>query len=450
MSVKSIYFPGAITMIPKLQLFPLTVEVDNSGHLFVGGCDCIELVKEFGTPLYIFDEFTLRAKCKEFQAEFSNRYKNMLVAYASKAFLNRAIAGIVKEEGLGLDVVSGGELSIAGSVDFPSENIFFHGNNKTPDELNLALERETGRIVVDSFHEMELLGTLAHKKGTVQKILLRITPGIDAHTHKKTTTGILDSKFGFPMATGQAATAIEKALANPGLELTGIHFHLGSPLFETSPYELAIEATLSFVKDVQKTCEFHLQEFSTGGGFAVQYTVDSPVPGVAAYAEVITNTLKNTVRRLDLDEPRLIIEPGRAISSQAGIALYTVGAIKEIPDVRTYVCVDGGMGDNIRPAFYESKYEAIVANRIGEKESSKVTVAGKYCESGDILARDINISPVNAGDIIAIPVCGSYSIPMSSNYNMVPRPAIILVHDKKARIIRKRESYDDLMRLDIP
>ena len=437
-------------MISKLQVFPLTAEVDNSGHLYVGGCDCIELVKEFGTPLYIFDEFTLRSKCREFLSEFVSRYPNTLVAYASKSFLNRAIAGIINEEGLGLDVVSGGELSIAGSVYFPPERVFFHGNNKTPDELSLALEWKTGRVVVDSFHEMELLGTLAQKKGIKQKILLRITPGIDAHTHKKTTTGILDSKFGFPMATGQAAEAIKKALSNPGLELMGIHFHLGSPLTETSPYELAIEATLNFVKDIQKASDFYLHEFSTGGGFAVQYTVDSPTLSVAAYAEAITGKLKDVLRNLDIDEPRLIIEPGRAISGQAGIALYTVGAIKEIPGVRTYVCVDGGMGDNIRPAFYESKYEAIVANRIGEKETFEVTVAGKYCESGDILARDITIAPVIAGDIIAMPVCGAYSIPMSSNYNMVPRPAIILVNDKKARMIRKRESYDDLMRLDIP
>lgn len=436
-------------MTSKLQVFPLTAEVGDSGHLYIGGCDCIELVKEFGTPLYIFDEYTLRSKCKEFRTEFGKRYSNTLVAYASKAFLNRAIAGIIKDEGLGLDAVSGGELSIAGSMDFPSERVFFHGNNKTPDELNLALELKTGRVVVDSFHEMELLGTLAQKKGIRQKILLRITPGIDAHTHKKTTTGILDSKFGFPMATGQAASAIEKALSNPGLELMGIHFHLGSPLTETSPYELAIEATLRFVKDMQKTGDFHLHEFSTGGGFAVQYTVDSPTLSVAAYAEAIINRLKDVLHSLEMDEPRLIIEPGRAIVSQAGIALYTVGAIKEIPGVRTYVCVDGGMGDNIRPAFYESRYEAIVANKIGEKETFEVTVAGKYCESGDILARDIKIAPVVAGDIIAMPVCGAYSIPMSSNYNMVPRPAIILVNDKKARIIRNRESYDDLMRLDI-
>jgi diaminopimelate decarboxylase len=259
----------------------------------------------------------------------------------------------------------------------------------------------------------------------------------------------LDSKFGFPLATGQAAAAIEKALSTPGLELMGIHFHLGSPLTETSPYELAIEATLRFVKDMQKTCKFHLQEFSIGGGFAVQYTVDAQVLGIAGYAEAITVKLKDIVRRLGMNEPLLIVEPGRIISGQAGIALYTVGAIKEIPEVRTYVCVDGGMGDNIRPALYEAKYEAIVANRIGVKESLKASIAGKYCESGDILAGDVTIAPVIAGDIIAMPVNGAYAIPMSSNYNMVPRPAIVLVNDKKSRIIRQRESYDDLMRLDI-
>jgi len=278
--------------------------------------------------------------------------------------------------------------------------------------------------------------------------LLRLTPGIDAHTHKKTTTGILDSKFGFPIATGQAAGAVEQALSASNLELLGIHFHLGSPLFETTPYELAIEYTLRFVRDMQTMYDFQLKEYSTGGGFAVRYTVDSTAPSVACYAEAIVNKLKEGLQSLGIDEPKLIVEPGRAISGQAGIALYTVGSIKEIPGIRTYVCIDGGMGDNIRPAFYDSKYEVLVANKADKEEQFKASIAGKYCESGDILARDIMIAPVSSGDIIAMPVGGAYAIPMSSNYNMVPRPAIIMVKDKTARIIRRRESYDDLMRLD--
>jgi diaminopimelate decarboxylase len=432
----------------KLQVFPLTAEVDGNGHLLVGGCDCAQLVEEYGTPLYVFDEFTLRSKCGEFRSEFTGRYKNTLVAYASKSFINRAVALIIKEEGLGLDVVSGGELSVARSVEFPPEKIYFHGNNKTANELKLSLEYATGRIVVDNFHEIDLLNSLALEKGITKKILLRVTPGIDAHTHKYTTTGILDSKFGFPIATGQAATAVERALSASNLELLGIHFHLGSPLFETTPYELAIEYTLRFVRDMQTIHDFHMKEYSTGGGFAVRYTVDSSPPAVAEYAEAIVKKLKDNLQTLAIDEPKLIVEPGRAISGQAGIALYTVGTIKEIPGIRTFVCIDGGMGDNIRPALYESKYEVLVANKAGEEEPFKASIAGKYCESGDILARDVTIAPVSAGDIIAMPVGGAYSIPMSSNYNMVPRPAIIMVNNKNARVIRRRESYEDLMRLD--
>lgn len=433
----------------KLQVFPLTAEVDGNGHLLLGGCDCTQLAKEYGTPLYILDEFTLRSKCREFRSEFSDRYANTLVAYASKSFINRAVARIIKEEGLGLDVVSGGELSIAKSVEFPSEKIYFHGNNKTPNELKLSLDYAAGRVVVDNFYEIGLLNALAKEKGIVQKILLRVTPGIDAHTHKKTTTGILDSKFGFPIATGQAASAVEQALSASNLDLLGIHFHLGSPLFETTPYELAIEYTLRFVRDMQAIYDLHMKEYSTGGGFAVRYTVDSIAPSVADYAEAIVNKLKEGLQALGIDEPKLIVEPGRAISGQAGIALYTVGSIKEIPGIRTYVCIDGGMGDNIRPAFYESKYEVLVANKADKEEPFKASIAGKYCESGDILARDVTIAPVSSGDIIAMPVGGAYAIPMSSNYNMVPRPAIIMVKDGTARIIRRRETYEDLMRLDV-
>jgi diaminopimelate decarboxylase len=433
----------------KLQVFPLTAEIDEKGHLFVGGCDCLQLAKEYGTPLYVFDEFTLRSKCREFLSEFTSRYKNTLVAYASKSFSNRTVVNIAREEGLGLDVVSGGELSIARSVEFPPEIIYFHGNNKSSAELKLALEYSTGRIVVDNFHEIDLFNALAREKGTVQKILLRITPGIDAHTHKKTTTGILDSKFGFPIATGQAAAAVEQSISCSNLELLGIHFHLGSPLFETTPYELAIEYTLRFARDMNTIYGLRLQEYSTGGGFAVSYTVDSPAPAISDYAEVITGKLKNGLKSLGITEPKLIIEPGRAIIGQAGIALYTVGSIKEIPGIRTYVCVDGGMGDNIRPAFYDSRYEVLVANKAGTHESLKASIAGKYCESGDILATDVSIAPVSSGDIIAMPVSGAYAIPMASNYNMVPRPAIVMVNNKEARIIRNRESYEDLMRMDL-
>ncbi len=432
----------------KLSLFPLTTGVDSHGHLHIGSCDCIELTKEYGSPLYIFDEFTIRSKCKEFKDEFSRRYHDTVIAYASKAFLNRALALIIKEEGMGLDVVSGGELSVAQAVEFPKEMVYFHGNNKTPDELRLALEWGIGHIVVDNFYEIELLNSLCMEQGITQDVLLRISPGVDAHTHHHTTTGILDSKFGFPLITGQAEAAVEKALAASHLHPAGLHFHLGSPVTETSPYELAIDLVLRFSQEMTTKYRFQLMEFVPGGGFPARYTLNSPIMSIADYAGAITTALISNLETLGLAAPRLVLEPGRSIVAQAGVALYTVGCIKDIPGVRKYVCVNGGMGDNIRPALYDAKYEAIVANRIGEEETTTVTIAGKYCESGDILARDVTLASVETGDIIAMPVSGAYALPMSSNYNMVTRPAIVMVKDGKPRIIRKREGYQDLMRLD--
>jgi diaminopimelate decarboxylase len=433
----------------KLSLFPLATKVDGHGHLHIGGCDCVELAKKFGTPLYIFDEETLRFRCREFKTEFTERYPDTVVLYASKAFLNRALATILMEEGLGLDVVSGGELSVAQSVDFPAEIVYFHGNNKTADELKLALDWGIGRIVVDNFDELELLNSLARKADVRQNILLRLTPGVDPHTHRHTTTGILDSKFGFPLATRQAATAVAQALSASNLSLVGLHFHLGSPIPNVSPYEAAIHLALNFAKEMKDKHGFSLKEFSTGGGFAVRYTTEQQTQSVAEYAQAITTKVSSLVNDLGLPRPKLTIEPGRAIVAQAGVAMYTVGSTKEIPGVRKFVCVDGGMGDNIRPALYDAKYEALVANKASQDESTKVTIAGKYCESGDMLARDVNLAPVVAGDIIAMPVSGAYAIPMSSNYNMVARPAIVMVKDGKARLIRKRETYKDLSRLDV-
>jgi len=434
---------------PELALFPLTAEVNNQGHLLIGGCDVVDLTEEFGTPLYLFDESTLRRRCREFKDEFCKYYPDTLVIYASKAFLNRALALIFKEEGLGLDIVSGGELSIAHSVDFPLDKVYFHGNNKTPEELNLALDLGVGRIVVDNFYELELLNKLSREKGMRQDILLRLTPGVDPHTHQYTTTGTIESKFGFPLATGQAEEAVNQALLASNLNLLGFHFHLGSPVSEVQPYELAMELVLGFAQEMSKKFGFNLGEFDIGGGFAVPYTLDSKVPTIADYAKALTGKLNGLISELGLSRPRLIIEPGRAIVGQAGVALYRVGAIKEIPGIKKYVCVDGGISDNIRPALYGAKYEALVANKVLEAAREVVTIAGKLCQSGDILVRDINLASVHPGDIIAIPVCGAYSIPMSSNYNAMPRPAIAMVKEGRARLIRRRETYQDLMNLDM-
>lgn len=431
-----------------LDIFPLTTTINAAGHLCIGGCDCINLVNRYGSPLYLFDEVTIRARCKEFTAEFRNRYKNTIIAYASKAFLNRSLAQILKDEGMALDVVSGGELSVAQAIEFPPEEIFFHGNNKSEMELLMAIEGKVGRIVVDNFYELDLLNKLAEERRSKVNILLRLNPGIDPHTHRYTTTGILDSKFGFPIGTGQAEIAVKHALSLKYVSLLGLHFHLGSPITDTEPYRLGIEVALKFASAMQSRYSFELKEFSSGGGFAVKYTSSTEIPSVASYAEVITNSLSSLTSNLRLGKPRLIVEPGRGIIAQAGVALYKVGSIKNIPNVRTYVCVNGGMGDNIRPALYEAKYEAVLADKVNAPLVTDVTIAGRYCEAGDILIKDIKMPELSPGNIIAVPVCGAYCIPMSSNYNMVPHPAVIMVKDKKSRIIRRRQKYTDLLRLD--
>ncbi|MBA7614081.1 Diaminopimelate decarboxylase [subsurface metagenome] len=433
--------------VSKLSLFPLTAEVSNRGHLVIGGCDSVELAAEFGTPLYLFDEFTLRNKCGEFKAEFSRRYADSGVIYACKAFINRAMALILKEEGLGLDVVSAGELSVAQSVDFPLDRVYFHGNNKSVEEIGLALKWHIGRIVVDNFHELNMLGEMARKQGYTPDILLRLSPGVDPHTHKFIATGAIDSKFGFPLPTWDEAVA--QAMLLPDLNVVGLHFHLGSLIFEVEPYQEAIELILSFAAEVKQRYDFEFKELNIGGGFAIQYTLDCPAPPISVYADAITSRVISRCQELKLALPKLIVEPGRAVVGQAGVAIYKVGVVKDIPGVRCYVSVDGGMADNIRPALYESRYEAVVANKASETVAREVTIAGKFCESGDILVKDIKLPAVSAGDIIAIPDCGAYCLPLASNYNVAVKPAIVLVKEGKARLIRRRETFDDVIRCDL-
>ncbi len=434
---------------PRFHLFPNGTTINAAGHLVVGGCDTYDLAKEYGTPLYVYDEQTLRHQCREFVERFSNRYPDTVVCYASKAFLNRAMAELVKEEGLGLDVVSGGEMAIARAVDFPPERVYFHGNNKTVEELVHALDWNVGRVVVDSSDELRLLDDLAREKGVVQQILLRLTPNIDPHTHEYTTTGVLDSKFGIPIATGQAEEALAAALHMRNVSLLGLHFHLGSPIPEPGPYEAALEVVIGFARQMKQKYDFDLIELNIGGGFPVNYTVEDSYPPVAVYADTIVSALSNLLLRNSLLPPRLTIEPGRAISARAGVALYTAGVLKSIPGVRRFVCVDGGMSDNIRPPLYSARYEALVANKAAEPDAQTVTIAGKLCESGDILIRDIQLPRVAAGDILALPASGAYCIAMASNYNATPRPAVVFVSQGESRIVRRRETYDDLLSLDV-
>lgn len=431
----------------RISLFPQAAHVDRNNHLVVGGCDAVALAAEFGTPLYVFDEATLRGKCAEFREEFASRHPDSLVFYACKAFINRAVAQILKEEGLGLDVASGGELSIARSVDFPMEKVHFNGNSKSRSELGLAIECGVGRVVVDNFHELSLLSAVAAEAGVRQGILLRLSPGVDPHTHAYIATGVVDSKFGFPMV--QAEEAVAQAMSSSSLDLKGLHFHIGSQILEFEPYRKAIAIVLRLAIEMRREHGFALTELSTGGGLGITYSEGSPAPTVAHFAQAIVTSLQEEAKALGVEPPRLIVEPGRSIVGQAGVAVYTVGSTKEVPGVRKYVSVDGGMADNIRPALYQAEYEAVVANRVQGADVERVTVAGKFCESGDILIRDIELPKVEPGDIIAVPCCGAYCLAMASNYNAALLPAVVLVKDGKARLIRRRQGYDDLMSHDL-
>ena len=444
------YLAGAANieeMVSRLILFPVESGINDRGHLVIGGCDTVELATEFDTPLYVFDEFSLRSKCAQFKQEFGRRYANTTVIYACKAFINKALALIFMEEGLGLDVVSAGELSIVRSAGFPLDRVYFHGNNKSAEEIRLALQWGIGRIVVDNPHELTMLAKIAKEQGCSPDILLRLSPGVEANTHRYNVTGAVDTKFGFPLPSGGEAVA--QAMSAPNLNLLGLHFHIGSLIYDLEPYQQAIEVILSFAAEMKRENGFEPRELDIGGGFAIQYAVDFPAPPISAYAEAIASRVIDKCRELDLALPKLVIEPGRSIVGQAGVALYRVGAVKDIPGVRRYVSVDGGMADNIRHALYGAKHEAVVANKMREREEGKVTIAGKLCESGDILIENIALPPVSAGDIIAVADCGAYCLPMASNYNASLKPAIALVSEGKARLIRRRETFDDLTRCDL-
>ena len=434
-------------MLP-FKLFPDTADVSRQGHLVIGGCDAVELAAEHGTPLYVFDEATLRDRCRRFAMEFGKRHSDTEVAYACKAYINPALARLFMEEGLGLDVVSGGEMAVAKVVEYPPRQVYFHGNNKSRPELEEALAWGIGCIVVDNFHELEMLQHVASKSGKQQEIMVRVSPSVDPHTHVHTTTGVLDSKFGFAIESGQADRAMRMALGSPNLRVEGLHFHLGSPIFEVEPYQRAMEAVLRWASPFREE-GLTLGRISPGGGFAIAYTRDQEPPSVGDYAEAIVSTMRDTCDALNLEPPRLVVEPGRAIVGPAGVALYTSGAIKDIPGVRKYASVDGGMGDNIRPALYGAIYEAVVANKLDQESSEKVTLAGKYCESGDVLVRDVMLPPLAPGDIIAIPAAGAYCLSMASTYNLNGRPSIVLVKDGQSRLIRRRETYQDLMACDV-
>ena len=434
----------------NLPTFPDTAEVAPGGRLHLAGLDAVTLAAEFGTPLYVYDEKTIRARCRAYHDALATHYPAPAkAAYAAKAFLCAAMAQLATEEDLGLDVVSGGELHVALRAGFPAARTHFHGNNKSPAELAFALEAGVGRIVVDNFYELEALAHLAAGCGVVAAIWLRLSPGVDAHTHAYRKTGLLDSKFGFPLATGDAARAAQQALTSPHLALTGLHAHAGSQIFETAPFLQTVEALLDFAAETRRH-GFELRELSPGGGLGVRYVESDPPATIESYVRAVSRAVVEGCKARGLSLPRLVLEPVRSIVGPAGVALYAVGARKEIPGLRTYLSVDGGMADNPRPALYGARYTAVLANKANLRPTETVTVAGKFCESGDVLIRDLPLPCAEPGDLLAVPVSGAYNLSMSSNYNMSPRPAAVLARDGQARLIIRRETYDDLTRRDIP
>jgi diaminopimelate decarboxylase len=417
--------------------------------LIIGGCDVVDLVAEFGSPLYVYDEETIRCRAGQYVRGLGAVVPDSLVIYASKAFANAAVFRLLAEQGLGLDVVSGGEIVLAQRAGVPMERLYFHGNNKSAEELAVAADLGVGRYVVDNFHELGLLDELGQRLGTRVTALLRVSPGVEAHTHEYRKTGTLDSKFGFPISTGQAETAVLQATRARGVRLVGLHAHVGSQIFELAPYLETIQIVLDFAKLMVERHGLDLQELSPGGGWGISYTEDDDPMDTEEVAQSVGEAVWKGAAERGLRNPRVIIEPGRSIVGQAGVAVYTVGAIKAIPGVRKYVAVDGGMADNIRPAIYGALYGAVLASRAGDGSSEVITLAGRYCESGDILIKDVDLPRLNAGDLVALPASGAYNLAMSSNYNMALRPAAVMVGDGQARLIRRRESYEDLLRAEV-
>ncbi len=415
-------------------LLPDTATVSDDGRLSIGGCDLVELAGRFGTPLFVYDEAHLRARCREAVAAFGDG-----VAYASKAFLCLAMARLAHEEGMHLDVATGGELHVALAAAVPAERLVLHGNNKSLEELRAARAAGVGRIVIDSFDELDRLAALHAEDGLVPRVLVRATPGVEAHTHEFVRTGQLDSKFGFGVPSGDAARAVGRAQDSPAVDLVGVHMHIGSQVFVADFFHEAVEVVAPWVR------EMGLAELSIGGGLGVAYVEGETAPSIAEWGTAIVSACREAGITA-----RVSAEPGRSIVAQAAITLYAVGTIKDVPDVRTYLSVDGGMSDNPRPVLYGSGYEAFLPRAVDAHRPRDVTIVGKHCESGDVLVRSARVPADTAvGDILATPVTGAYGHSMGSNYNKVLRPAVVFVSDGEVRLVVQRESYDDLLRNDV-
>lgn len=424
--------------------WPVTSQRNTDGVLTIGEVSVTSLANEFGTPLYVFDEETLRRRARAIQETFRSAYPAMRAVYAGKAYTSPTIVGILHEEGLGLDVVSGGELYAGLVAGVPASAMTFHGNNKDEAELREAIASGIGLIAVDNEWEIELLARLTEGRAPV-RCLLRLNPGMEPHTHAKIRTGATDSKFGFPMANGSAARAVRRLVGVETLELVGYHAHVGSQIFDPELVGETLRRIIAFAATMRDELGVIPRVISPGGGFGVVDDTSGGDVSILEWAEVAASTLREECRAHDLPLPELVIEPGRWIVAPAGVALYRIGSRKEIAGVRTYVSVDGGMADNIRPAMYGARYTAQVGNRDAGAPTETVTVAGKYCESGDVLITDLPLPATTPGDLLAVPMAGAYCLAMASNYNMAPRPAAVLVKDGRARLFRRRETYADLL-----
>ncbi|GGH69054.1 diaminopimelate decarboxylase [Compostibacillus humi] len=432
-------------MIVNNHPFP----VNDQGHLEIGGIDCVDLAKKYGTPLYVYDVSIIRQKAKGFVKAFQHRNIKAKVAYASKAFSSIAILQVINQEGLCLDVVSEGELYTALKAGFPVERIHFHGNNKSLRELRMAVRNNIGCIVVDNFLEIDMLHQVLTEEKKTMDVLIRVTPGVESHTHEYIQTGSEDSKFGFNIQNRQAEQAFRHGKQYDNIRIRGVHCHIGSQIFETEGFRLAVEVVFQEMAIWKERYGYVPEVVNFGGGFGIRYTEDDqPLPH-KRYVDDLVEAVQKEADKLQIALPEIWIEPGRAIVGEAGITLYTIGALKEIPGIRSYIAVDGGMTDNIRPALYQAKYEGVVANKADHSPKRNVSIAGKCCESGDMLIWNLPVPEVEPGDILAVFSTGAYGYSMASNYNRLPKPAVVFVENGKDQLVVRRETYDDIVRNDL-
>jgi len=422
---------------------------NSENHLTMSGVDVCKMVEKYKTPLYLMDENLIRRNCRIYKEALENSYENGLVLYASKAFSCLHMYKIVKEEGLGVDVVSGGELFTALKADFPAEKIYFHGNNKTIDELDFAISNNVGRIVVDNIYELNNIQEIAEKHNKTVSVLFRIKPGVDAHTHDFIMTGQIDSKFGFALENGEAFDIIEKASKLSNIKIEGVHCHIGSQIFDLEPFSKTAEVMINYIADIKEKYGIEINELNLGGGYGIKYTNNDDPISYDEYIKDVSKVVKESCTKRNIKNPKILMEPGRSIVGEAGITLYTVGCVKDIKNVRKYISVDGGMGDNPRYALYEAEYSASIANKADAKCEEIVTIAGKCCESGDLLAKDIIMPKIEVGDILCIYSTGAYNFSMASNYNRIPRLPVVMIKDGEDKLIVKRETYEDVIKNDI-